>query len=60
MNLPKGPSLRDEERVLRTKRIREDIAKRLRRACSYLSDEDFAALVDKMTNTQLHFEGRSR
>ena len=60
MNLPKGPPLRDEERDLRTKRIREDIAKRLRRACNYLSDEDFASLVDKMTNTQLRFEGRSR
>lgn len=60
MNRPEGPPSWGEERDLRAKRIREDIAKRLRRACSHLSDEEFAALVDKMTKTQLHFEGRSR
>ena len=49
----------EEERDLRAHTIRTDISKRLRRACSYLSDEDFAVLVEKMTREQLRGEGRS-
>jgi len=49
----------EEERDLRAQAIRNDISKRLRRACSYLSEDDFAALVEKMTREQLRGEGRS-
>jgi hypothetical protein len=42
----------------RCEAIRNDIATRLRRACSYMSDEEFAALVDKMVKTQFGGEGR--
>ena len=38
--------------------IRIDIATRLRKACSYMSDEEFAALVDKMATTQFGGERR--
>ena len=48
----------EEERDLRAQMIRSDIAKRLRRACSYLSEVEFAALVEKMTAEQLRGEGR--
>ena len=59
MNPSNGSSFWDEQQKLRAKSIRDDISKRLRRVCSHLSDEDFAALVDQMTKNQLHFEGRS-
>ena len=36
--------------------IRADIARRLRKACSYLGNEEFAALVDKMVEVQLKSE----
>jgi hypothetical protein len=36
--------------------IRFDIATRLRRACSYMSDEEFAALVDKLVKAQFGSE----
>lgn len=49
----------EEERDIRAQTIRADISKRLRRACSYLSDDDFASLVEKMTREQLRGEGRS-
>ena len=42
----------------RTERIRLDIATRLRAICHNLTDEDFSALVDKMTNVQLRGERR--
>jgi len=32
--------------------IRSDIATRLRNACSYLNDEEFAVLVDKLVKIQ--------
>ena len=48
----------EDERDLRTQAIRTDIAKRLRRACSHLSDEEFSVLVEKMTNEQMRGEGR--
>ena len=42
----------------RAEKIRLDIARRLRSICSNLSDEEFAALVEKMTNIQLRGERR--
>ena len=45
-------------RELRAEKIREDIAKRVRPVCMDLSDEEFAALIDKMTREQLRGEGR--
>ena len=40
--------------------IRKDIAQRLRKACSHLNDEDFAALVQKIVKVQLKSERGSR
>ena len=45
---------------LRTEKIRTDLAKRLKNACSYLSEEEFRVLLDKMTSVQLGGEGRSK
>jgi hypothetical protein len=38
--------------------VRADIAKRIRRACTHLSDEEFSRLVDEMTDRQLKGERR--
>lgn len=38
--------------------VRADIAKRVRKACTHLSDEDFSRLVDEMTDRQLKGERR--
>lgn len=56
----KGPgvSLVKPEVNERHEKIRKDIATRLRRACSDMSEEDFAALVDKMLKVQLAAETR--
>jgi len=45
----------------RTRRevIRDDIARRIRRVCAHFSEEDFSALVDKMTERQIRSEHRS-
>ena len=43
----------------RAERIRLDITKRLRSICNNLTDEEFAALVEKMTNIQLRGERRT-
>ena len=40
--------------------IRKDIAGRLRKICSAMSEVEFAALVDKMLKVQLAGEGRVR
>jgi len=37
---------------------RADIAKRIRRACAHLSEEEFSQLVDSMTDRQLKGERR--
>ena len=37
----------------RNEKVRSGIAKRLKNACSHLSDADFLALVDKIANVQL-------
>jgi hypothetical protein len=46
----------EEARKARHDMIRADIARRLRKACSYLGDEEFAALVDKIVEVQLKSE----
>jgi hypothetical protein len=47
-----------QDRLLRIEKIRADIAKRLRKACGHLSEEDFAILVEKLTRVQLGGEGK--
>ena len=41
-----------QEDSRRCEAIRHDISTRLRHACSYMSDDEFAGLVDKMVKTQ--------
>jgi hypothetical protein len=38
--------------------VRADIAKRVKRACTHLSDEEFSRLVDEMTDRQIRGERR--
>lgn len=38
--------------------VRADIVKRIRRACTHLSDAEFSQLVDEMTDRQLKGERR--
>jgi hypothetical protein len=66
-NTPKGGNTRhsrgeslEQADSLRHDAIRKDVANRLRKACSHLSEEDFAALVQQIVNVQLKSEGRSR
>jgi hypothetical protein len=47
-----------EFHITRRKAIRDDLALRLRNACSHLSDEEFSALVDQMAECQLRSERR--
>ena len=46
------PEFADAEQV-RVERVRSDIAGRLQKACSNLSEAEFAALVEKMTSVKL-------
>ena len=48
--------LHEAERSARHEAIRADVARSLRKACSHLSDEAFAALVDKIVGVQLKAE----
>ena len=50
-----GPS---QEQVRRD-RIRGDIARRIKRACSHLGEDEFQLLVDEMTDRQLKGERRA-
>jgi hypothetical protein len=50
----------EQDDNIRHESIRKDIANRLRKACSHLNDEDFAALVQEIVKVQLKSEGRSR
>lgn len=50
----------EQDKTARTETLRADIGRRLRKACSHLSEEDFAALVEKMITVQLGGERRSR
>ena len=45
-----------QEDSRRHEAIRKDIATRLRPACSFMSDEEFAGLVAKMVKTQFRGE----
>jgi hypothetical protein len=47
-----------ELEAARRESVRADIAKRIRRACTHLSDEEFSRLVDEMTDRQLKGERR--
>jgi hypothetical protein len=49
----------EREKELRTERIRRDIATRLRRACSYMQEAEFDALVEKILQVHLG-SGRRR
>jgi DNA-binding MurR/RpiR family transcriptional regulator len=49
----------DAHHVSRREIIRQDIAKRLRRVCTHLSDEEFAKLVEAMADQKIRGE-RSR
>jgi len=49
----------DAETNARQEMISADVVRRLRKACHYLSDEEFAALVDKIVNTQMSAERRA-
>ena len=44
---------------VRAEKIRDEIANRLRHICANLTDEDFSALIEKMTNLQLRGERRA-
>ena len=46
----------DMEIKARNEKVRSGIAKRLKKACSYLSDAEFLVLVDKIANVQLGVE----
>jgi len=56
-----GPSASSEDAFLHMRRdaIREDIAKRIRKVCSHLSDADFKQLVNAMADQKLKGERRS-
>lgn len=44
--------------VTKRDKVRADIAKRIRRACAHLSEDEFGNLVDSMTDRQLRGERR--
>jgi hypothetical protein len=48
----------DTSRDDRAEKIRRDIAKRLRPVCLNLTDDDFFALIEQMTQVQLRGERR--
>ena len=50
----------EHARSARMEKVRAEIARRLKNACSHLSEEEFEVLVDRMTKVQLGGEGRSR
>jgi hypothetical protein len=56
-----GPSASSDDAFLHMRRdaIREDIAKRLRKVCSHLSDADFKELVNQMAERKLKGERRT-
>jgi hypothetical protein len=43
----------ERETKARNEKVRSSIAKRLKNACSYLTDAEFVVLVDKIANVQL-------
>ena len=57
---PKGRASFEEGDQLRKEKVRSDLAARLKNACSYLSEEEFKVLLDKMTRVQIEGEARPR
>ena len=57
---PKGRASLEEGDQLRKEKVRSDLAARLKKACSYLDEEEFRVLLDKMTRVQIEGEGRPR
>ena len=57
---PKATPNFEQGEELRIEKIRSDLAARLKKACSYLDEEEFRVLLDKMTRVQLGGEGRSK
>jgi hypothetical protein len=49
----------ERERTARFEMVRNDLARRLRKACGHISDADFALLVDKIARVQLRAETRN-
>jgi hypothetical protein len=43
----------ESETKARNEKVRSGIAKRLKKACGYLTDAEFLVLVDKIANVQL-------
>lgn len=43
----------ESETKARNDKVRSGIAKRLKNACSYLTDAEFLVLVDKIANVQI-------
>lgn len=43
----------EQETKARNEKVRSSIAKRLKNACSYLTEAEFLVLVDKIANVQL-------
>ena len=54
-----APASPERARDVRAEKIRSDIAKRLRPVCRNLTDEDFCALIERMTKVQLRAERRT-
>lgn len=50
------PTFLELETAARNETVRSGIAGRLRRACSYMTDPEFVALVDKIATVQLTAE----
>ena len=46
----------EQETKARNEKVRNGIAKRLKKACGYLTDAEFLVLVDKIANVQLGAE----
>jgi hypothetical protein len=46
----------ERETKARDEKVRSGIAERLKKACSYLPDAEFTALVDKIANVQVMAE----
>jgi hypothetical protein len=50
----------EENKNNRLESLKRDIAIRLSKACRDLTEDDFAALVEKIARVQMRGEGRSR
>lgn len=50
--------MEDHLDAARRERVREDISRRLKRACSHLPDNEFHLLVEQMVDRQINGERR--